>query len=231
MIVVHSQTQLSTLIQGRPWLARTLKSFGIDGHRSGHQSLRAACAAKNLNVEQVSTALSTAAQGPPQLQTLSLSQLCEYIVSRHHSYLRQSLPRLIRQLESLVPQQGRIYPALAELKNQLQGFLDEIYPHLFREEQVIFPAIGDLEGDRSNPELALLLEHWVPTLLADHEVALRYFTEIRRLTQNYAVPPRADEPYQALIRDLSELDEDMRWHMYAENELLFPRTLRLTRAA
>ena len=140
--------------------------------------------------------------GPEGLGRLNVSELLDYIVHCHHRYLRKVLPRLIQLAQG--------HPIQA----QLQAILKESNPHMFREEMEVFPAIREMHSENRRPAH---LTRWIQRLEQEHTRSLQHFLELRRLLAQ--APPQ-------LQAGLAELSEDMRWHMYAENELLFPRVLR-----
>jgi regulator of cell morphogenesis and NO signaling len=140
--------------------------------------------------------------GPEGLKRLHLTELLDYIVHCHHRYMRKVLPQLI--------QQARANP----VQTALQAILKEGNPHMFREEMEVFPAIRDTHSENRRPPHLI---HWIQRLEQEHTRSLQHFLELRRAM------PQASAQLQAALTDLNE---DMRWHMYAENELLFPRVLR-----
>ena len=57
-------------------------------------------------------------------------------------------------------------------------------------------------------------------LLAEHEKTIGLFDRIKYLTRDYKM--NAEEPeIKELNKLMGELDEDMRRHIYIENEILF----------
>ena len=224
MVTISPESRLDQLVSGRPWIGRILIAFGIDWPGCGPISLSSACRGLPIDVYDLTRVLGRVAQGPEGLRHLSLRELAAHIVQCHHRYLRRVLPRLHQQLEEITQR----YPELRPLKLEVQRFASNANPHMFREEQVVFPAIRDLDHE---PSLSGHLARWIGSLLREHDSALEHFSALRRLTVNYQADPRWGQDYQRLMAALADLDDEMRWHMYAENEVLFPAALRALRAA
>lgn len=185
------------LSQERPWLARLLVAYGLDPQSAGPLPAQAEL---HLHLRQIWN-------GPEGLRQLTPTELLDYIVHCHHRYLRKVLPRLVQQAADLN------HPVLPEL----QALLQESKPHMFREEMEVFPAIREIFLERRH---AAHLPRWIARLDQEHAQALQRFLRVR---QSMAQPyPKAER----LLAGLEELIEDMRWHMFAENELLFAPLLR-----
>ena len=51
--------------------------------------------------------------------------------------------------------------------------------------------------------------------------------KIRLLTNNYATPDHACVSHRLAVARLKELDNDLMQHIYLENEVLFPRAIKV----
>ncbi|MBS2036814.1 hemerythrin domain-containing protein [bacterium] len=190
-------TCIRQLTQERPWISRLLTAYGIDTNRPGPLPENPEL---HLHLRQIWN-------GPEGLRQLTPNELLDYIVHCHHRYLRKVLPQLIEQARTLN------HPVLSEL----QALSQESKPHMFREEMEVFPAIREIYRE-NRP--ASHLPRWIARLDREHEQAFQRFLRIR---QAMSETPSATFELKAA---LEALDEDMRWHMFAENELLFARILR-----
>ena len=199
---------LEELVQGRPWNARILYAYGLDP--AGTQSLQQACQAQQVNQAELTRHLEQVWEGPQALQRLTVGQLLDYIVHCHHRYLRKALPQLLAQARVLTQSD----PRYESILNELWELNNEANPHMFREEMEVFPAILDMQGDlRRAPHLP----RWIQRLEQEHSRALQHFLAFRRALEMPDHNPEA----RRLMAGLADLDEDMRWHMYAENDLVF----------
>lgn len=219
MAAISPQMRVADLVEGRPWLARILIAQDVFPSDT-NWTLERAC----RDLDFLLDLLEPVADGPAGLQFLSQKELVRHIVECHHRYIRRVLPGLLDLGESLTRRYRQLKPLLVEL----QLFSRTIQPHLFREEQVVFPAIRDLEHDAS---MAPHLGRWISSLLAEHAGARHHFAGLRQLTANFRMDPAADPDYRSWVAGLAELDQDMAWHIFAETDLLFPRAQRSCPAA
>ena len=209
MTRLANQTAICDLLRERPWLRRILVAYGLEP--DSNQSLERACRAAQVRAEELGLHLSQVWDGPDGLRKLRPPQLLDYIVHCHHRYLRRVLPHLFDQARAAARQNPRYQPVSYELAE----FARQANPHMFREEMEVFPAIRDLH---SSDQRAVHLPRWVQRLEQEHGKALQHFLALRQALRESGEDPES----RVLIAGLTELDEDMRWHMYAENDLLFP---------
>jgi regulator of cell morphogenesis and NO signaling len=169
----------------------------------------------------------------PGWNRASLVKLTEHIVEQHHAYLKRELPRLEQMMTNVIERHGaRHSSSLLPLRRVFQHFKQELEGHLRKEEVILFPAIAKLEaacaagaaplptpfGSFSNP---------IRMMMMDHETAAWELEEMRELTHNYTPPLDACEIYCGLLRGLEALETDMHMHVHLENNILFPRTMRI----
>jgi regulator of cell morphogenesis and NO signaling len=65
---------------------------------------------------------------------------------------------------------------------------------------------------------------------AEHDQAGDALAAIRHITEDYSVPEYACVTYKAMISGLQELEQDLHLHIHLENNILFPRAIRLEEA-
>ena len=64
----------------------------------------------------------------------------------------------------------------------------------------------------------------------EHDRAGELLVELRRITGGYVAPEWACETVRALYHGLEEFEGSMHVHVHLENNVLFPRALRLAAA-
>src|SRR3954466_5436891 len=82
-----------------PDAIRVFEKFGIDYCCGGHRTLEEACSVSKSQVDAVITALAAAESSRCETQTTNwndapLADLMAHIMNKHHTYVRQELPRL-----------------------------------------------------------------------------------------------------------------------------------------
>ncbi|MGV3527443.1 MAG: iron-sulfur cluster repair di-iron protein [Flavisolibacter sp.] len=215
--------------------AEVFKKYGIDFCCGGKKSLKQACEEKGLDVEIVEAELEN-----PVVTVSSANNyngwepdfLADYIYNQHHVYYYNEMP-VIRQLAMKVTQHhGDNHPELRHVYSLLGQLVQELDVHFIREERVLFPFIkalvqakrtGDMEALNSQPSLT----EPVRMMEVDHEAAGEILAEVQRITNNYTPPADACNSYQFFYKKLKEFDEDLHQHIHLENNILFPKALKL----
>jgi regulator of cell morphogenesis and NO signaling len=222
-----------------PTAIRVFDHLGIDYCCGGDQTLASACAVVHLDPHAVQLALEFAAGRHtlpmPDWSRASLELLCAHIVVKHHAFSRRELPRLVELSANVLARHGAAHPELAAIHTTLSQLELDINGHLAKEESVIFPYIVSLERSVCSvheepvscygflPDPVALLSH-------DHEEAAAMLLHIRQLSHNYTPPLGVCLTYRIFYTGLQEFESDLRQHTYLENNILFPRAVRLEAA-
>ena len=113
---------------------------------------------------------------------------------------------------------------LASLPGLLFLMKDDLDLHMRKEELVLFPAIKQLEREAAAPSG---MSSRIRVLLSEHDSTAEALCDIRRITRDYQIPTYACDRYRALFQDFEALERGLRFHMYLEESVLFPRALSL----
>ncbi|MDC0935671.1 iron-sulfur cluster repair di-iron protein [Pirellulales bacterium] len=225
-------TTVGDWVTEHPQTSRVFESLQLDYCCGGDKPLAQACLEKELDPQQVIAKLEALLQREDSASTdwtsASMTQLCDHIEQTHHAYLKEELPLLTEVVAKVTQVHGQAHPELAPLQQQFVALRDELLPHMFKEEQVLFPAIRQLEqseqaasfpfGSITNP--IHMMEH-------EHDNAGDALKEIRSLSADFAVPENACNTYRAMLSRLQHLELDMHQHVHKENNILFPRAMKL----
>lgn len=211
------------LVAERPGRSRVFQSFNIDFCCQGGRTLREACERKGVAVEAVmEQLLSEQADGSaPEFNPAGLApeELVNYIVDRHHGFLRVELPRLHAMAARVAQVHGGHTPSLVEIFREFTGAEDELVSHMMKEEQVLFPAIVALSRDEG---AVAELDGPIACMLHEHEEVGAALARMRELSHDFQPPAEACNTYRALFAGLQDLEEDMHRHIHLENSVLFP---------
>jgi regulator of cell morphogenesis and NO signaling len=239
MMTATTQTVREIALE-QPTAIRVFERFGIDYCCGGRKPLAEACAAMNLEIDSVLTALE-AAEKDPRTETdnwagKSLESLSEHILSKHHAYVKQELPRLAWLAEKVVNRHGATKPELAEIAGRLGQLDEELTNHLAKEEAVLFPYIAGLErsvttGTPRPPSCFGTVANPIAMMTQEHDAAGTLIGEIRRLSGDFTTPAGACPTFHAFYDGLKEFEQDLHQHIHLENNILFPRAIELEAAA
>ena len=224
------ESRVGQLVADRPGRARVFQQFRIDFCCGGGIPLSEACERNSVDPQTVLTELlradnNTDTGNEPDWKNEKLSVLVENIVSTHHTYLRNALPQLGAMAEKVHRVHGENHPELRNLLEVFSGLYAELDSHMFKEENILFPATRQLEMGALPPEAAAQLFGPISVMEAEHESAGRALEELRRITGNYSPPESACNTYRGLYAGLEELERDLHWHIHKENNILFPRAI------
>lgn len=161
---------------------------------------------------------------------LSLSDLVDHIVAVHHGYLRRQMPLIERDIDEALNDPDGLETQLLEIRDLFHAVSGELFQHLIREEQVIFPLIRQLEYAQRRPEqYSGGLTVSIRDLEHEHESFHHDMQRVRELTNNYQSPQHAGDAIHRLFRRLGDLDHDMHEHTRLEDEVLIPRAAEIRR--
>ena len=218
-----------------PQTIPVFEKLGIDFCCGGNRPLAEACAAANLDVDQVLQSLENAIAEPSrpsdrELKSGSLAELISHIVRTHHAYVRAQIPEVERLLDKVHSKHGENHPELTTIHSTFHGLAQELTMHMMKEENVLFPYIERMEeavlqhepilpppfGTVANPVRMMEHEH------QDAGVALK---TLRATSQDYTPPEDACTSFRALYTALANFEKDLHQHIHLENNVLFPRAL------
>lgn len=217
------------LVAENPNLSRVFQQFKIDFCCQGARTVREACQLKEVEEAVVIQELENAQANHPTVDfnpaELPLDQLADYIVDRHHDFLRRELPRLNEMAAKVARVHGPGTPSLIQVYRIFGDLEAELVSHIAKEEMILFPAIHALVAGESGP----MLDGPIAQMLHEHDIAGNALEELRNLTNGFVPPERSCNTYRALFAGLKELEEDLHRHIHLENAVLFPSAQALAR--
>lgn len=215
-----------------PQTARVLEAHRIDYCCRGDKSLESACREQGLDLIHVLLQLRQAinkqgARTQQDWSEASCTELCDDIEKTHHAYLRTEVPRLTELVAKVVEAHQARHPELTQVQHALAALRAELEPHMFKEEQVLFPAIRQLEQSEHLPAFPFgTLANPIRMMQHEHDNAGDALARIRELTDDFRGPADACNTYRALLDALARLERDLHQHVHKENNILFPTALR-----
>lgn len=211
------------IVAERPSQSRIFQSFGIDFCCQGVRTLAEACERKDIDPTAVVGQLEAELRDKPAPEhnpaELPPAELADHIVTTHHRYLRDELPRLHTMARRVAQVHGPGTPSLVEVLEVFEPMMMELVQHMRKEEDVLFPAI---QAMASGEPAGIPLDGAIATMLEEHDEAGQALARLRELTDGFAPPEGACNTYRALFAGLAELETDLHRHIHLENSVLFP---------
>jgi regulator of cell morphogenesis and NO signaling len=202
----------------------------------GNKSISDACKENEVNPEQLirqlEEVLSQKSQDNEYLNNLELNDICSYIVSRHHAYVRKNIPFLSKNFEKLFEVHGEEYPELLKIIELLNDFTEDFFLHMQKEEIMLFPFIQGLEAaKKDNTTLPRSpfrsISNPIVMMLAEHQNEGQIFDKICELYANLRMPGSSCATYEVTLSLLKDFENDLHTHIQIENNILFPRAIKI----
>ncbi|WP_345867953.1 iron-sulfur cluster repair di-iron protein [Shewanella algae] len=210
--------------------AHVFSRFGIDFCCGGGRSLASACERAGAEPSEVLHALSQlAAEGTPDdaLAKLPLGELIEHIEATHHKYIRDTAPLLLEYAQKMVRAHGEHYEEIKPLAGWIRALMDDLLPHLQKEEQILFPAIRALSQGQEFNACFGHIGNPIRAMEYEHDEAGQILAKLQQLTNHYQAPEHACTTWRVCYATLAEFEADLHRHIHLENNLLFPKALAL----
>ncbi len=157
------------------------------------------------------------------LQNKTYSEIIEYILKNHHSYLKRELPEIERLVFTIYKvhffDSGDVLEKVHKLFGQLKATLES---HIIKEERAVFFDIKDFEKKPSKELLDKVLAG-VKNVEKDTEEIMDILKNIRESTKGFELPPTSCPTFDNTYNKLEELERDLIKHIEVENQVLFER--------
>ncbi len=215
--------------------AHVFKKYGIDFCCGGGTSIDAACSKHHVDkqelMEEINHALHSRTPSVNYNQW-PLDFLCDYIEQTHHRYVLEAIPIIKSYVAKVAKVHGHASPEVIEIESLFTNVESELIPHLQKEELILFPYIRtlvksiNLGQELSNPQFESVANP-IRIMIHEHDVAGDLLKSIRNLSNNFQTPDWACNTYRALYAKLEEFENDLHLHIHLENNILFPKALKI----
>jgi regulator of cell morphogenesis and NO signaling len=235
-MIATSDTTVRELVAADYRTAALFERYGIDFCCRGCQTVAEGCAQTGADetrlIQELNGVLRSDAGATPKFSEWNLGALIDHIVTKHHAYVRDALPKLRAHSHRIADVHGGRHPELARVAKLVDAVSDEMTSHMMKEEHILFPYIAGLaeaaEGTAPMPSAPFgTVERPIRMMEAEHESAGSAMEEIRALTNGYAPPADGCTTYKVCLEELEAFEKDLHAHVHLENNVLFPRALRI----
>ena len=236
-MTLNADTTVRELALAMPQATRVFERLQIDYCCGGARPLGAACADAGLDVSAVMQQLAAVGADTPSaaetdFQAMSLTELIEHIVARHHVYTKEETARLTALMAKVCAAHGERHTELLRAAELFRQLCADLQPHMFKEEMVLFPYVKGLEA-AARGSAGLMrppfgtVNNPVRMMMYEHDTAGALLRELHAATNDYLVPADACLSYRTLYEALAAFEQDLHQHIHLENNLLFPRAVEL----
>ena len=235
--MITSETTVREVALQVPQSTRVFEKLRLDYCCGGNKSLAEACSSAGIDVDDVMEMLTEATQTSPEedvvvFQDPSLPNLITHILDKHHVFTKSEMDRLQLLADKVLAAHGGNHPELIHLDELLTRLCADLKPHMFKEEQILFPyiiAMAKAASRQRDVPFAPFgtVNNPIRMMMMEHDTAGDILREMRRLTSDYKVPADACISYQTLYQALENFEKDLHQHIHLENNVLFPKALEL----
>ena len=236
--MINSEMTVREVATHVPESTRLFESLKIDYCCGGKRPLGEACQSAGVEVENVIAMLAVLRRGggnatdTTDFQELSLTALITHILETHHTFTKSEMDRLTALIDKVRGVHGVNHPELFKVADLFKRLCADLRPHMFKEEQVLFPYIVRLEEASTHNQPRPFapfgtVNNPVRMMEREHETAGTILHELRATTSDYQAPTDGCFSYQTLYRGLADFEKDLYQHIHLENNILFPKAIEL----
>ena len=234
--------RVSELVSTHPPALRIFEALKVDYCCGADKTLAVSADHAGIELDELQALLADADDdtlkaraAPDDFGGRTLTGQIEYLTSHHHRFARRVLlriDRLVRRVASSHPKLEN----LARLRSLVDDLIDDLIPHMSREERYLFPYMRSLEGqmkpdDRVTIPLFGNLQYPLASITHDHADDSARLMELRRITEGFEARADGCANVRQLFAALAELERDLQEHIRLENQVVFPRAVALEQAA
>lgn len=226
---VFPQMSVAEVLRLLPQAVNVFEEAGINYSCKGACSLAGAAAAAGFTCDELIARIAGQPRGNAvDWSTRQLVELTRFLTADHETSVGHSIPALRAALETLAVRHPS-FPELRRAARLLADLTTAVTTHAAHEERDLFPCIAQLEaasaGNGEEPPRVrigqLVLREFV-----EHEAFREQLRSIRELCSRVHLDPGMEE----LFVDLLTVTASVHYHMYLENNVLYPRAIELENA-
>ena len=235
-MTISKDTHIGEVVKLNFATASIFRENNIDFCCGGDKTISEASKAAGIDSTQLIKELEekTASPDPDSayINNLEPDELIDYIVKRHHTYVRKSIPFLQESIAKVCKKHGENHPEMFEIQRLFEASAGDLTMHMQKEELMLFPYIkrmvqSDKEGTKVNNPPFGTVANPIRAMVADHQNEGERFEKIDELTSHYQIPEDACATYFATIKGLQDFEKDLHRHIHLENNILFPKAEKL----
>lgn len=209
--------------------AEIFNEYDIDYACQGERTLEHVCIEENvpiMNVLEELWELDGISASIPNFDVMSIDKLARHITNIHHRYTEKKITFIRNHIERLERKYGGEHLELLLIKKTFEEMSIHVLLHMKNEEFFIFPCIRRMVS-RGKTEPTTSIEKALAMMEGDHELEGDSLRQLADLTNHYNIPEKSDYEYRVTYGAMKELEKDLRVHMHLENNILFPKAIKM----
>lgn len=213
------------------------ESHKIDYYNKCKRSLQEVAEEHKIDLQALKNKIAKIKESPSEeednFNSWGLDALSEYIVKTYHRYADQQIQVIKPALEKACQDYGERHPGFLEIKKLFDAAAGGIAVHQKKEELILFPFIRKMADAKKNnkdfvrPPATKSVESPVDMLTHEHYQQSELFQKIAEISQDYTLPDGVDGTFKDSLHLLKEFEINLHQHLHLENNILFPKALKL----
>lgn len=209
----------------------------IDYYNKGRQSLQEVAEEHKIDLQalisEIAKKKESSSEEDPGFNSWPLDALSEYIVKKYHRQADQQIIVIKATLDKACQESGEQYPVILEIKKLFDQAAGIVAVHQKKEELILFPYIRKMaEATKNNkdfvrPPATKSVASPVDMLTHEHHQQSDLFQKIAELSHDYSLPEGVDGSFKDCLHLLEEFEYRLQQHLHLENNILFPKALKL----
>jgi regulator of cell morphogenesis and NO signaling len=222
------EQRLADIVSEHHSSAAVFEKHKLDFCCKGKRTLAQACMEQEIPLDSIEQELAEVITDPEKpepsvFNMMTPKQLSDYIVARHHVFVRQAIPQIVYHLDKVYNKHGERYDYVGEVYSLFMKVAAELEQHMLKEEKILFPMMEHVDRMTGSQ-----LSGPIHVMESEHEHAGDLMARIRELTHDYTAPADACTTHRLVLEELRSFEEDLHEHVHLENHLLFPRAVAMT---
>jgi len=230
------QKTLSDIVRDNFKSAAVFEKYELDYCCHGKRQFLEAVNEKNISLTELISDLESLEPATDALDVdftvVELDSLAEYIITTHHSFVREKLPFITELGRRVVQAHGAKHPEVFEITALFAQVHSELESHMMKEERILFPEIIKLaraergELPYTRPPFNTIMNP-IHVMEAEHISTGDAFEKIGQLSASFTPPSDACNTFKVFYAELDGFEKDLHRHIHLENNILFPKALAL----
>lgn len=228
MNIKKTQT-IGSIVTQNLQASEIFNEYGIDYACHGERTLEQVCFEENLpivNILEELWSLDAVNSSMPNFDLMAIDTLTRYITNKHHRYAERKITSIRRRIERLERLYVSHHQELVLIRKTFEDMSVHVLLHMKNEEFFIFPYIRKMVK-RGETQTTTTIGKALAMMENDHEQQAENLKQLTNLTNHYTVPKKSDYAFRVTYNAMKELEQDLRVHMHLENNILFPKAIKL----
>jgi len=234
-----TQKSIGSIVADDYRASKIFRKYDIDFCCKGNRTIQDVIGERNLPYDQIIAELNEILNKNdnqlPGFKAMSATELVDYILTHHHTYVREQLPVIAEYMDKVCSVHGHYHPELLEIASHFDEMAMNLSAHMAKEEMILFPYIKSMSRSKElNQPIQEApfgsVDNPIRMMHHEHNEEGERFRKMRALSNDFTPPEEACNTYRVMYALLNEFEQDLHTHIHLENNILFPMAIEMERS-